>query len=101
MSARSKQKIKNLNKEKMKNPLYVVSENGSIVEEATNFFDAFFKRYGLGPFVDVINQFLGIFLDMVSSYPTLVALNKFLDDLIRKLESFAKGVYPGFFLYRT
>ncbi len=36
---------------KSKNPLYVVTQNGKVVEEAQNQLDRFVKKFNLGPVI--------------------------------------------------
>ena len=43
---------------KAKNPLYVVTKEGNVVEEAVNMFDALVKKLEIEPFVELIKNIL-------------------------------------------
>lgn len=73
-----------------KNPLYVVTKKGNVVEEANNFLDAVIKKLNLGPLIDFINQLIQMILEQVKDYPTLMAAKKFIDLLVGRMELFLK-----------
>lgn len=79
---------------KRKNPLYVVTNNGKDVLEATNFLDALVKRLGIEPFLNQIELLLQAVLSMVTSYAVFAAVKEWLDQFIIILESVIKKVDP-------
>lgn len=79
---------------KKKNPLFVVTNNGQDVEEASGLFDAFIKKFGLAPVLEFLENIFQMILAQVSSYPMLVAFQKFLDEFIIRLEQLIKVVDP-------
>ncbi|PIR60233.1 MAG: hypothetical protein COU68_02860 [Candidatus Pacebacteria bacterium CG10_big_fil_rev_8_21_14_0_10_45_6] len=86
---------------KAKNPLYVVTKQGSVVVEARNSFDAFFKKYGLEPALKIFQEILNFLLAQVKSYPMLVSMNKFLQELLSAITQNAKTYFPFLFFYRA
>lgn len=84
-----------------KNPLYVVTNQGKVVEQATGPLDALIKRFGLGPAVTIFNQLLEILMAQVNSFPALAAFNKWLQETIRSLEAMTKRLAPFLFFYST
>ncbi len=77
-----------------KNPLFVVSNKGMDVEEATGLFDALVKRFGLGPWVELLNSYIETFLMMASNYGAFVALKKYIDQVVDLIEELIKKVDP-------
>ena len=75
---------------KKKNPLYVVTKKGNVVEEASSLLDVVIKKLNLTPIIDFINQMIQMILGMVKDYPTFLAAKKFIDLLIGRLELFVK-----------
>jgi hypothetical protein len=82
-----------------KNPLYVVTNQGKVVEQATGPFDAMIKRFGLEPALKIINNLMEMLLAQVNSFPALVAFNNWLEQTIKSLELFAKRFAPFLFFY--
>lgn len=75
---------------KQKNPLYVVTEKGNTVEEASSIIDLLVKKLNLGPALDVLNQIFQILLEAVEDYPTFIKVKEFIDMVVGRLQSFTK-----------
>jgi hypothetical protein len=73
-----------------KNPLYVVKEEGNVVEEAFGFLDALIKKWDLEPMVELLKTIFLQILEMIKSYPLLVSAKELLDLFIAKIEMFKK-----------
>ncbi|MFZ9001948.1 MAG: hypothetical protein ACO20H_11635 [Bacteriovoracaceae bacterium] len=69
-----------------KNPLFVVQKD--TVEEVENFFEYFFKKFGLEPVFHYFQQILQLLMDSVSDYSTFVAVKSWLDQFVQVMESF-------------
>jgi hypothetical protein len=65
-------------------------KKGNVVEEAFGFFDAFIKKYELGPVVELFKSIIQQLIDMVDSYPLFIAFKEFIDLLISKIQLFQK-----------
>ena len=68
------------------NPLYVVTNNGKDVEKASGRFDAFIKKYGLGPVCDFLQLVMTIISDNINSYATLKAMRNYLDNTLAQFK---------------
>lgn len=79
---------------KHKNPLYVVTNDGKDVLEASNLFDALVKRLGLEPVIKQLEALLQMMLSMASSYAFFVAIKEWLDQLVARLEELVKKIDP-------
>lgn len=77
-----------------KNPLYVVTNDGQTVEKADNMFDAWVKKMGLQPLVDLINEMIQFLLSQVTNYAFFMVFKDFVDDLVEKLEALTKAIDP-------
>lgn len=71
---------------KEKNPLYVVTKKGNVVEEATSIVDALIKKLNLGPAIKILNDLFKLLLDMVKDYPTFIKIKEFIDSIMAKIE---------------
>ncbi|MDD0853062.1 hypothetical protein HBN50_08140 [Halobacteriovorax sp. GB3] len=69
----------------MKNPLYVVTNNGKDVEQVANFFEVIVKKLGLGPIIDIFNELLKSLFEQVNSYAMLLVIQEFIDNLVAKI----------------
>ncbi len=67
----------------MKNPLYVVTQKGTVVEEATNFLDLILKKYGLESMVNELFSVITLILQKFASYPALEFVKNLLDDVLK------------------
>ena len=86
---------------KSKNPLYVVTQNGKVVEEAQNQLDRFVKKFNLGPVIKLWEDLITFLLSQVKSYPMLVVVQKLVDQWVLLLEKFLKDVAPFLFFYKA
>lgn len=68
------------------NPLYVVSNDGKDVEEASNYIELFFKKMGMDSVYEFLMSYLTGLLEMVNSYPMLVEINRVLEQIVAILE---------------
>ncbi|MBT3236709.1 MAG: hypothetical protein HN353_12205 [Bdellovibrionales bacterium] len=75
-----------MNSKARKNPLYVVTNNGKDVERVRSLWDALVKKFGIGPLVEFINIMLQQLFALVTSYPMLVAVNRYLNQLFEQLQ---------------
>ena len=73
---------------KSKNPLYVVKENQ--VEEASNFFDLFLKKFNLEPLWDILMSILKMMMENVTSYAGLKMVNDYIELIVSKFKLFQK-----------
>jgi hypothetical protein len=76
------------------NPLYVVTNKGKDVEEATGVLNALLKRLGLEDAVAIIGQLIKSMLEQVQSYAFFVEAKRILDQLVALLENILKMVDP-------
>ena len=72
----------------IKNPLYVVTKKGSVVEEATSLIDLLVKKFNLRPVVEFFNWLFRALLDQVKDYPTFIAVKNFIDTVMKRLQLF-------------
>ena len=79
---------------KRKNPLYVVTNNGKDVLEASGFMDAIVKKLGLEPLMAQLETLIQAMLAMVSSYAVFSVIKEWLDELVEILETVVKKVDP-------
>lgn len=68
-----------------KNPLYVVSDKGNVVEEALGKFDFFIKKLGLAPLVNFLKEFFQQLLSTVENYQMFVVIKNFIDTTLNQL----------------
>lgn len=86
-------------KKKRANPLYVVTEKGSVVEEATSRFDALVKKWGLTGLMNVIEQVLKELMSVANSYPMVSMVKSFVDDIVLWLTELANKMRDSFGQY--
>lgn len=70
---------------KKKNPLFVVTNKGQDVEMATHYGEALLKLLGLENAWKFLMDILCDVLKSVKSYPMVVAIKEWLDDVLEKL----------------
>lgn len=75
-------------KKQKKNPLYVVSKKGRVVEEAESTIDAFIKQFNLVPLVKILDSIIKDLLTQIKSYAMLVAVADFFEKLYTMVLSF-------------
>lgn len=73
-------------RKKNKNPLYVVTNNGQDVEQATGMFDMWVKKLGLAPLVEALDFFLKMLLDMISSYAMFTVVKEAFDQYLAQIQ---------------
>ncbi len=86
---------------KNKNPLYVVTQNGKVVEEAKGHLDRIVKQLNLGPVIKMWEELVAFLLSQVKSYPMLVVVQKFVDQWVTLLDKFLKDFAPFLFFYKV
>ena len=79
---------------KAKNPLYVVTNKGKDVEEASNMFDAWIKKMGLTPIIDLLNEMISFLSSQINNYALFVVFKEFVDQIVEKLEVLVKAIDP-------
>ncbi len=75
-----------------KNPLYVVTDNGNVVEEASGMIDAIVKKLGLEPALEIFNSLLSLLNDQVGNYGFFLYIQELVDSLVAMLEDIAQKV---------
>ena len=70
----------------IKNPLYVVTNSGSTVEQAANIFDAVVKKLGLVPVVEFFHDFLIWLFEQFNSFIGLEFITGVLDSFLGSLK---------------
>ncbi len=74
--------------------LYVVTNRGQDVEKVHNLFELIVKKFGIGPLVSYLNQVISDVLAVVNSYPVIVAINRFLEVIIKSMEELLAKLDP-------
>jgi hypothetical protein len=78
----------NTNKKKT-NPLYVVTNEGSVVEEAHGFIDAWIKRLNLGPVIGLLETIMRELLSLVTNFQMLSLVKEWFDQWVNFLTKLA------------
>ena len=73
---------------KNKNPLYVVTQKGSVVEEAAGFVDMLVKKFNLTPVLNFLDWLFQALLEQVKDYPTFIAIKNFIDLVMKRVQLF-------------
>lgn len=73
------------NKNKAKNPLYVVRNNGVDVESASGLIDMLLKKTGIDTILPVLESVLEMILSQVQTYPVFIEVKKMFDKLFEKM----------------
>ena len=76
-----------------KNPLYVVTNNGSVVEQAEGFMDALIKKLGLGPALALFQSLVGLLSDQVGNYGFFLYLQEIIDKFATFVENTVEMAY--------
>lgn len=71
---------------KKKNPLYVVTNQGKDVQEATGLLDMIVKKLGLEGVLELFEGLLSSLMDMVTSYAMFVSIKTFVDTFLYQIE---------------
>ena len=69
-------------------------KNNGDVEQASDFFDAFIKKYGLEPVMGILNSLIDLIVEQIKGHQALVIVNALLDEFILKLEAILKMIDP-------
>jgi phage-related protein len=70
-----------------KNPLYVVTNSGKDIEQASGLADLIIKKLGLGPVIDTLENILAWLWDQVKDYPTFVMVKGVIDSIVDSIQS--------------
>lgn len=70
----------------IKNPLYVVTNEGKDVEGVANYIELFIKKLGLGPYLDLMESMIAMITNQVGNYGFFVALQNFVDHIAEQIE---------------
>jgi hypothetical protein len=73
------------NKNKSKNPLYVVRNNGVDVESANGLIDMLLKKTGLDTILPILESVLEMILSQVQTYQVFIEVKKMFDLMFEKL----------------
>src|SRR3989344_6781927 len=71
---------------KEKNPLFVVTKRGKVVEQADHFIDALVKKAGLEPVVKLVNHLLQMVVDQFKGAMAIEMLKVLLDQIVEILK---------------
>ncbi len=85
---------------KKKNPLFVVTNQGKTVEQATGIIDALIKKLGLGPVIQFFEMMIETIISSISNYASLVVANDMLETLITQMMEFQTLVETSFAPYK-
>ena len=72
-------------KNKTKNPLYVVRNNGVDVESASGLIDMLLKKTGIDTVLPILESILEMILSQVQTYPVFIEVKKMFDKLFEKM----------------
>lgn len=75
---------------KNKNPLYVIKDSGSVVEEAFGAFDFIVKKLHLEPVIELLRSLIEMILEQVNSYQGVIIAREFIEKILSKVELFKK-----------
>ena len=79
---------------KKNNPLYVVTNNGKVVEQADSVWDALVKKFNLQPAIDLIWTLLELIAKQINSYAALVWLQRELENFNNRVDKLLKTYAP-------
>jgi hypothetical protein len=79
---------------KTKNPLFVVTNDGQDVEQASGLFDAFVKKLGLEPLLEIFDEILEQIIAACSNYAMIEVLSAWLEQITEGLENLIKMIDP-------
>ena len=85
---------------KNKNPLFVVTNDGKDVEEATNFVDLWAKKLGLDPLYKMLEGLIESLLSAASTYPLLNAVCEIFNAILKDIDAVLKTLFPKAYTYR-
>lgn len=77
-----------------KNPLYVVTNKGKVVEEANSAWEVIVKTLGLDPFLGALNELFSILCEMARSLTVVREIEEFLGEIIERVQEFQKKWSP-------
>jgi hypothetical protein len=70
------------------NPLYVVTNKGQDVEQASNVIDLWVKKLGLRPVIELLDYLLKSLTSLVSNYAMFMAVKNILDGYLEQIQFF-------------
>lgn len=82
------------NRSKKKNPIYVVTNKGKDIEEASSLFDMLIKKVGLTEVVEFFKELLLSFAKSVNNYALFKVFKALVDNFVQSLEKAVKFVDP-------
>lgn len=77
-----------------KNPLYVVTQKGGVVEEATGYLDALIKKLGLTPLIELMQSLFQMLMENVTNYASLEVLTNLYNSVYEFVESLWQNISP-------
>lgn len=70
----------------IKNPLYVVTNEGRDVEGVATYIELIIKKFGLKPYIDLLESMIAMITNQVGNYGFFLALQNFVDHIAEQIE---------------
>ncbi|MFG1484143.1 hypothetical protein ABMA79_10750 [Halobacteriovorax sp. HFRX-2_2] len=70
----------------IKNPLYVVTNEGRDVEGVATYLELLVKKFGLQPYLDILDSMIAMLTNQVGNYGFFIALQNFIDHIAAQIE---------------
>ncbi|AYF44334.1 MULTISPECIES: hypothetical protein [Halobacteriovorax] len=70
----------------IKNPLYVVTNEGKDVEGVANYIELVIKKLGLEPYLDLLESMIAMITNQVGNYGFFIALQNLVDHIAEQIE---------------
>ena len=67
---------------KKKNPLFVVTNKGKDVEQASDFLDVLIKKFNLAPVIEILKVFMTMLSENVKNYPMFLVVKNLLQKVL-------------------
>ena len=77
---------------KRKNPLFVVTNKGKDVEQASDFFDVLIKKFNLAPVIEILKVFMKMLSENVKNYPMFLVVKNLFDKYMALLTPFLSSM---------
>jgi hypothetical protein len=77
---------------KKKNPLFVVTNKGKDVEQATDFLDVLIKKFNLAPVIEILKVFMTMLSENVKNYPMFLVVKNQFDKFMALLTPFLSAM---------
>jgi hypothetical protein len=90
----------NKRRNRAKNPLYVVTEKGKTVQAATGPWDAIIKRFGMAPYLQMLQDFLNFILKNLVAHAGVDKVLGQVQAWLGQFETLLRQLMPFAFFYR-